>query len=695
MPRLGERLSVARRQRFCGRATELALFESVLTSPELPFHVLYVYGPHGIGKSTLLLQFIDFCAQAAIPVYFLDARTIEPKPEVFLATLAQVTGGASSLDLDQTLLATSQRQILLIDTYEQCTPLDGWFRNTFLPTVPENTLVVLADCDPPALAWRTDPGWQMLLQTMPLRNFSPAESRSYLTMRNVPTEQQAAILSFTHGHPLALALVSDLFAQRQILEFKPEEAPDIVTMLLEHLVQRVPGQAHRAALEACALVRITTESLLSEMLRMPDVHELFAWLHGLSFIVASREGLVPHALVREALAANVRWRNPDWYMELHRRARAYYANRLQQVPLHEQQRVLMDYIFLHRANPMVRPFFEWPHHTTMMADGLRDTDRNILVAMVEQFEGTTSAAHARYWLTHYPQFTLVMRTSSDEPAGFLMLLQLHAIDPSEREADPATRAAWNYLAAHAPLRGDEQVTLFRFWMVRDTYQAVSPEQSLIFVHMVRHYLTTPGLAFTFLPCVEPDFWSDMFHYADLARLPEADFTIGEQAYGMYGHDWRTVPSTVWLERLATREVATDTTAAPLDETPIVVLSYTDFVAAVRDALRDIANTEALRTSPLLRARFIVEQAGFNTGQSERVALLQSLLREACEQLRASPQTLKFYRALYHTYLQPAATQEQAAEVLDVPFSTYRRHLKAGVTHLADLLWQHEMGGQPV
>jgi hypothetical protein len=61
-------------------------------------------------------------------------------------------------------------------------------------------------------------------------------------------------------------------------------------------------------------------------------------------------------------------------------------------------------------------------------------------------------------------------------------------------------------------------------------------------------------------------------------------------------------------------------------------------------------------------------------------------------LQVSPRGAKLYRALYHTYLQPAPTQEQAAELLDVPFSTYRRHLKMGVERVAELLWQQEIAG---
>jgi hypothetical protein len=39
----------------------------------------------------------------------------------------------------------------------------------------------------------------------------------------------------------------------------------------------------------------------------------------------------------------------------------------------------------------------------------------------------------------------------------------------------------------------------------------------------------------------------------------------------------------------------------------------------------------------------------------------------------------------------APTQEAAAEVLGLPFSTYRRHLGRALEHLTDLLWAVEIG----
>ena len=77
---------------------------------------------------------------------------------------------------------------------------------------------------------------------------------------------------------------------------------------------------------------------------------------------------------------------------------------------------------------------------------------------------------------------------------------------------------------------------------------------------------------------------------------------------------------------------------------------------------------------------------------ERVTALQALIKKAAEQLQESARDAKLYRVLYHTYLHPAATQEQVSEMLDLPFSTYRRHLKSSIERVCEILWQWEISG---
>jgi RecA/RadA recombinase len=691
---LGGRLRAARHARFVGRAAEKAQFEAALAAPELPYFVLHLYGPGGVGKTTLLREFALLAEQRGGAAAYLDARNIEAVPEAFTAALEQAVNLPAGKTLGEHLTAYT-RFVLLIDTCETLAPLDDWLREVFLVSLPENVLVVLAGRYPPGAAWRTDIGWQTLAHSLALRNLSPDDGQDYLQRRAVPADQIKAVLDFTHGHPLALTLVADAFAQRGELRFEPGQVPDVIHTLLTQFVQKVPGPAHRAALEVSPLVRITTETLLEELLGVEDAHELFTWLQGLSFMENGPEGLFPHDLAREALLADLRWRNPEWYAELHRRARHQYIRRLNQTSGMTQQRILADLIFLHRDNPVVKPLFEWKPGGHFTAEPMRPTDITALKAMVAQHEGEEAGRLAKFWLSRQPENALVLRESNGVPGGFLLALSLEKIHPDDYETDPAVKAARGFLSQQAALRPGERATLFRFWMAAGAYQSVSPAQSLLFVHIVRHYIGTPGLAYTLIPCADPDFWSAGFEYAVLQRLPQADYTVEGRRYGVFGHDWRAMPPAAWLDVLGEREIAMFTPgAAPVIAEQVIVLSEANFAAAVHNALKDYTRPENLRDNPLLKSRLVMEQAGSGASEAERIAALRALIRAAADSLQQVPRQTRFYRPLYHTYIQAAATQEQAAELLDLPFSTYRRHLRSGIERVTSILWLREIGGDP-
>jgi hypothetical protein len=59
-------------------------------------------------------------------------------------------------------------------------------------------------------------------------------------------------------------------------------------------------------------------------------------------------------------------------------------------------------------------------------------------------------------------------------------------------------------------------------------------------------------------------------------------------------------------------------------------------------------------------------------------------------LKSDPRTDNQYRVLNRAYLRPAPTQEKAAELLDLPFSTYRRYRDRGIETITDWLWERDI-----
>ena len=244
----------------------------------------------------------------------------------------------------------------------------------------------------------------------------------------MPADQHAAVLQFTHGHPLALVLVADVIASAGAgAVFNPENAPNVVRELLVRLIASVPTPRHRKALETCARVRVTTEALLGAVID-GDPHELFEWLCGLSFIEHGAEGLFPHDLAREVLDADFRWRDPDGSLELHRRVWRHLRQKLLSTTGRARQRAFFDKLYLHRASATGGQYHDYATLGTVYAQAVAARDRDVITDAVRRHEGDESARIAAHWLDRQPQAFRVARGPSDELLGFVASVTLR--DPS-------------------------------------------------------------------------------------------------------------------------------------------------------------------------------------------------------------------------------------------------------------------------
>lgn len=688
--RLANRLTQARRQRFVGRSAELELFRAALSRDVPDFAVLHLHGPGGMGKTTLLREFTQIAADAGRTHLLLDGRHLDASPAGFLTALQlalRLPPEANPLEA----VANLPNLILLLDTYELLSPLDGWLRENFLPQLPERALVVIAGRQPPPAAWRADDGWGELTRIISLRNLRPDESAGYLRDQDVPEDEVEHILGVTYGHPLALSLAADLFRQnKDARAFDLKQDPDIVRVLLERFVADVPNPTFRQALEICAHAFTTDEALLAHCLGADHAHAAFQWLRDLSFIEQGPFGLFPHDLVRELLEAELRWRNLPRFRELHFQVRNRIIAQIQQRSGLAQQAAVFALLFLHRNNPFMRPFYEWQSLGQLYIDVAQPADIPIINQLFRQHQGEESLAAARYWQTR-PQATFfVFRAASGAVAGFCQVLEIGQATAEDMAADPAVATAVRTLQTTTPLRPGDVVLYFRNWMDADHYQNSPAIFNMAAMVSIRLFFNTPRLAYSFIAQSNSDYYAGMFDYLRMPLAPAAGFVMDGQPFGVFVHDWRAEPVLEWLNIMGERELLDEIVALEnLPHAPQpVALSEPEFAEAVRQALKDVRRPDLLAHNPLLRSRCLRDR-----GEAEPTpAHLQALLREGAETLTASPKTQKLQRVLWHTYFEPAPTQETAAELLDLPFSTYRYQLGKAVEQLTGWLWQQELYG---
>lgn len=684
MRSLGERLATRRRRGFVGRAAEQELFRAALAASEPPFAVLHVHGPGGIGKTGLMEVFASLARDAGARVVRLDGRDLAPLASSLLATLR------TSVDVpeDETQIRSSERLVVLVDSYERLAPLDDWLRTYLLPRFPADALTVIAGRTPPAAAWRADPAWHDLLRVVTLRNLDADDGRAYLEAHGVSPALHPRLLELSHGHPLALSLLADVVGRGGETPGDPL-TPDLVGVLLRRFVDTVPDGPQRRALEVCAIARVTTESLLRGVLGDDSAHDLFRGLLDASFIETGPDGVFPHDLARDVLDADVRWRDPEAYQYVFRKVASHVRAGLRSSRGIEQQRAIRDLKFLFRNLPGILSPIDWDawgHHDPEPA---RAEDREAVLALVARTEGAASAAIAARWWDRQPDGFFVLRDSGGL-RGVLGLVDLTAASDEDRAADPGAQAAWDHARGVAPLRSGERVTQTRFVIDRDAYQAPSPTVNAAPVVTLQRYVAMPNLAYDYLTLFEPERYDDYFALADLPRATGADFIVGGRRYGLFAHDFRERPVDALVELWIERALAQGFVPAVLPRAPaMLVLSQRDFTDAVRQALRHLHEPARLARNPLQRARLVRDRL---EGDGTDPTALARVLREAIDTLRQHPRDDKRWRAIERTYVNPAPSQEVAADRLGLPFSTYRRHLTEGVDRIVGWLWEREIHG---
>src|SRR5262245_3254527 len=689
--RLGDRLAAGGRRRLWGRERELTLLRSALAGRPAPFSVLFVHGLGGVGKSALLAEWVGEAGRAGVLAVRLDGRNIEASPGGFLHAFGETLG----LDERESALDRVSREseiVVTIDSYDWLTPLDPWVRESFLPQLPAKGVVAFAGRNAPSVDWTTDAAFGPIFRPIALRNLDGDDSRALLFERGVPEHQHAAVLKFTHGHPLALVLVADVLANAaDDSGFTPETTPNVVHELLVRLVATVPTPAHRKALETSARARVTTEALLGAVIEDGDAHELFEWLRGLSCIEHGAEGLFPHDLARDVLDADFRWRDPDGFSDLHRRIWRTVRQKVVSTTGRARQRAFFDKLYLHRDNPTGGQFHDFPSLGTVYAQAATAGDHAAISDAVRRYEGRESAQIAAYWLDRQPHAFAVARGPSDELLGFVTSLALREELTEDGEADRAIRAAWIFARRWGRLREGDQIVHHRFHISCDRYQEMSPIFNLLSMRATFAAIEHTRLAWSLVAFSDPARWVPMMEYVNFKRADDAAFTVRGRSYGVYAHDWRVEPWEPWWDQLGERSISSEPVTGDESSTPqsgpVVVLSEQEFTACVRQALRDWTRPAALAGNRLLQSQLVVDGTS-----DDGVPRLQALLREALDTLNLSPRDEKFYRALLYTYFQPSATQEAAAERLGLPFNTYRYHLARGTDRIVEWLWGLELTG---
>ena len=651
-------LDDARRRGFVGRSMQLQAFDAALSGAGT-VRLLFLHGAGGIGKTTLLDELRRRAVAAGRAVVLLDGRDLAGSMD---AVEAAVTAAVAS--------SGGTGPVLLVDGYELLIRLDRWFREHLLPALPADSVVALAGREPPGHAWTADPGWRQLVHVADLGAMSPAESVELLSRLGVPEEVRDRLAGVGRGHPLTLALLAEACGAG-VVPAAIEDLPHLVAELCRVLVRDVPDADHRVGLATCAHAYRTTEHLLGCTVG-PRAPEVWAWLASRPFVGQAGDGLHLHDLVRDVFDAEFAHRNPDAYVALHRTIRGHTVERLVDPASIARHREATELILLHRRGAFgaaVRPLRD--SGVLAIVPGTAGDHLDVL-DIVAQAEGRDVAALCGRWLEAEPTGLAVARSETGVEA-FAHHIYVGPDGGPVRD-DPVVRAVLDAIHRRSPLRPGERIAIGRFLGNRGAYQHDAMAVLTGSVSSLLEWVTHPVTWWVIATLHEP-FWRPIFDYLGLSVL--ARVPCGPSQVTAYGWDWRRFPLEAWMELLGRRELTGESGPPPPELLRPEPLGREAFAAAVGAALRELNQPDRLAANPL---------AGTALGPDVRGALLGGIAR-----LPEEPRGAPLRRVLDRTYVRPAPSQEAAAQVLDLPFSTYRRHLARATDRLVDVLWAVEVG----
>lgn len=687
---MAERIGAARAQLFVGREAELAEFDRFV-DVDSPQALWFIVGAGGVGKSVLLQALYQRAHDKPMDAVYLDAGGIAPNPPAARHALARA-GGA---DTFEAFCLTRERPILFIDTFESWQVLEPWFYREYLPRLPGSLKIVVCTRTSPCLEWRTDEGWRSLMQITQLTPLDDRASGEYLCRRGVAPERHAEIVAFARGIPLALAMGADSVLAGLTLQGEQADAG-----LIETLTESFTREAHSAdqhrALQASAVVREINEPMLATMMGREQADALYAWLQKLAFMSSGERGIAPHELVREILMRDMPQRYPQRYEALAQGAFDWTVDMIEQVESLSWQKAAQlaaEAMYALRALPVVQHFLLPFGAHALYTDHARPEDQSALAAMVLAHEGPESLQWFHFWHKHCPDGLYVVRDAQCSPRGFFFKLDMEALPPDARDRDPLTRRLWQALTADFDLQPGAHAPFIRFWMSADHAQSQSPEKTQILMAVHAYNLMARNLRVTAQVFADSPEWVMQARALGIARLDGDDIPIGDRDWRIYYNDWQQESAARYYRNFARRCVAFQQALAA-EQAPaqrLVTLSRSEFHAAALDALKSLQRPAQLARNPLAACALVVQHAGPDAQPAACGRLLGEQVQAVIATFgEADDNGRRWQRVLHRAYIAPAHSHKEAAALLNMGYSTFRRQLGEAREVLIEELWQEEL-----
>lgn len=326
MQKLAEILDLERSRLFVGRGSELGLAQDWMRDAQAPTEVLFLSGMGGIGKSALLLQFMNIARQEDAAAIWLDGRAITDSSAGFMEALhdyfsshPQAPYDLSNIYQQLANLIATKKTVLCIDHYDSIQRVESWLREVFLPNLPATgLLVILAARRDLSAVWVNDLAWGSRTRSIRLGTLTREEIINYLRHKGWQnTNDLERLYSHTRGLPLAMTLYAEQM-RHSPLESGQSDWPIPIRIRAAMLGEEAAAEFNDL-IEVLCIVPHATIEWLGKVLGTPLTIQELARINRLSYIRPIAGGIALYDAARTFLADDFRTREPERYQTLRRR----------------------------------------------------------------------------------------------------------------------------------------------------------------------------------------------------------------------------------------------------------------------------------------------------------------------------------------------------------------------------------------
>ncbi|MBS1679151.1 MAG: ATP-binding protein [Actinobacteria bacterium] len=623
-----------------GRDRELDQIEAVL-APSDRVAAVYVHGPAGIGKTTLLREASDRAARTSgHDIVWIDGRDIAPVPDQLEDALGSPSDGG--------------RPLVVLDSFEHVEALGGYVRRVLLPTLPAGAAVLIGARRAPGPEWgaRGETGFL----AVGLEPLDPQASTEVLRRHGLAADAAERARDWAHGNPLALELAAT--AARSGSGAGRGGAGLDEDLVARLVAERLQGP-HLATLAIAAIARVTTPDLLVDSLLGADPEAEWEWLCGRDFIEPRGLGIAPHELVREAIRACLRRDHPLVERALRRRV----ADHLYAIGTGPAGPLAITDLAELAESPALHWGFSWRASARLRIDGLRAGDLEAADRAVAGHRHAVVWEGSRALLEAAPDHATVARDRDERLCGLTVSLT-PGTAPTAADDDPILGPR----LAHAR-RLDRPDSVI--W--RDMIAVTADRDPDLFGLLGMAGLlaaTSDSPRYGYLP-INPTLPGarDFAAAGGAVHVPELDARVGPETIECHVVDWGPGGVLAALHAHVYRELGL---AAP--PRPATVRTIT--VATVREAFRNLGVPADLARSPLAHGASVAERS-----DSARDTLTEAVDHAFGD----TPGDELTQTVLRRGYLERNATHEAVAEALHLSRAAYFRRLRRGCERVAAYL----------